>query len=69
MADKTMMKVLCPVERNGKTYWVRSGIAFPNKDGSTNVFLDVLPHNGRLQLRAFDDRDRAEDRRTEATPF
>jgi hypothetical protein len=51
-------KVLCPIERNGKTFWVRSGTAFTNKDSSINIYLDVLPSNGKLQLREFDERDR-----------
>jgi len=53
-------KVLCPVERpDNKTSWLRAGNAFDNKDGSINVYLDVLPSNGRLQIRDFDERDRA----------
>jgi hypothetical protein len=55
-------KVLCPVEKpGGKTVWLRSGNAFDNKDGSINIYLDVLPSNGRLQIREFDDRDRPAD--------
>jgi hypothetical protein len=40
-------------ERDGKTasYWLKVGVAFRNKDGSLNVYLDALPVNGRLQLR------------------
>ena len=33
------------------TVWVRAGIAWPNKDGSTNVYLDVLPLDGKLHIR------------------
>jgi len=52
-------KVLCPIERPGnKTSWLRAGNAFDNKDGSINVYLDVLPSNGRLQIRELDERDR-----------
>ena len=42
------------VERNEgeakKSYWVRIGIAFLNRDGSYNVKLDALPLNGTLQM-------------------
>jgi hypothetical protein len=51
-----MLKVLCPVEgRNGKTFWIRIGNAFTNRDGSTNVYLDAYPTSGKLQIRPFDD--------------
>ena len=54
-----MFKVLCPVERkDGATYWMRVGSAFPNKDQSINLYLDALPlgHN-KLQLREMEDED------------
>ncbi len=54
------MNVFCPVEtKEGKTFWVRLGVAYTNKDGSINAYLDGLPVNGRLQLRAASDRDDA----------
>jgi len=47
------LNVFSPVEtKDGKTAWVRMGVAYVNKDGSTNVYLDGLPVNGRLQIRA-----------------
>jgi len=53
-----MKKVLCPVEgKNGKTFWLKMGRAFDNKDGSMNVFLDAYPANGKLQVREMDERD------------
>lgn len=55
---KNKFKVLIPIEREGKTYWVRSGIAFTNKDDSINVLLDVIPRDGKIQLRDFDEPDR-----------
>jgi hypothetical protein len=58
-------KVLCPMERQGKTYWMRIGSAFINNDGSTNVYLDAYPANGKLQIRDFDERD--EKRKSEGT--
>ena len=48
-------RVLCPTERNGKTYWMRVGSAFANNDGSTNVYLDAYPANGKLQIREADE--------------
>lgn len=55
-----MMKVLSPMKnaKTGKTYWVRCGSAFTNRDGSTNIYLDVYPTNGQLQVRELDERDR-----------
>jgi hypothetical protein len=40
------------VERGQKSFWVRCGIAFQNRDGSWNVRLDALPVSGEMQLRA-----------------
>lgn len=34
-----------------KDRWVRIGIAFNNKDGSMNCFLDALPVNGKIHIR------------------
>ena len=42
-----------------KKYWLRIGIAFPNRDQSLNVRLDAMPVNGMLHIR---DADRPEDR-------
>lgn len=55
-----MKKVLIPVvnEKTGKTWWARAGVSFINRDGSWNVYLDVLPKDGKLQLRDFDEQDR-----------
>lgn len=58
MNDVTSWKVLCPVEgRDRKTRWLRIGRAHRNKDGSTNVYLDALPTNSRLQLREWEEDD------------
>ncbi len=55
-------KVLCPVEgKGGKTYWMKVGAAFVNRDGSTNVILDAYPTNGKLQIRDLDERDLKRD--------
>jgi len=45
------------MERQGKTHWMRIGSAFQNSDGSTNVYLDAFPANGKLQIRDLDSRD------------
>jgi hypothetical protein len=47
----SLRQVFTIVERNGKSFWVRIGTAFVNKDGSETVYLDALPVNGRLQIR------------------
>ncbi|MFT3710525.1 MAG: hypothetical protein QM817_23115 [Archangium sp.] len=31
--------------------WTRAGSAFMNRDGSINVYLDVLPIDGKLHVR------------------
>lgn len=36
--------------KNGST-WHRAGSAFVNRDGSMNIYLDVLPLDGTLHIR------------------
>ncbi len=67
-------KVLCPMERQGRTHWMRVGTAFLNADGSTNVYLDAYPANGKLQIRDLDERDQKKsdptaDATSAALPF
>ncbi len=64
------------MERQGKTYWMRIGSAYINNDGSTNVYLDAYPANGKLQIRELDERDETKRKgddtsksSTEALPF
>lgn len=57
MDQSRRKKVLSPMEKNGKTYWIRIGSAFTNADGSTNVYLDAYPTNGKLQIRELDEKD------------
>lgn len=38
-------------EKNGASTWVRAGSAWINRDGSINVYLDVLPLDGKLHIR------------------
>jgi len=35
----------------GASIWTRCGSAFINRDGSINVYLDVLPLDGKLHIR------------------
>ena len=52
--------------KNG-SIWTRSGSAFVNKDGSLNLYLDVLPLEGYLHVReAGEKRDFLPDPRIEA---
>ncbi|MBO6936135.1 MAG: hypothetical protein JJ863_14230 [Deltaproteobacteria bacterium] len=39
------------VERDGRTYWPRIGIAFDNADGSVTVKLNAIPVGGKLQIQ------------------
>ena len=56
--NRSAMKVLCPLQnKEGKTFWMRIGSAFSNRDGSTNVYLNAYPTNGKLQIRDLDERD------------
>ena len=49
-----MMDVFTIIEKEGsdRSFWVKVGACFSNRDGSLNVFLDALPVNGKLQIRA-----------------
>ena len=51
------------IEREGaRSFWVRVGSAFTNRDGSITLRLDALPVNGVLQIRD------ADERRDRSTP-
>jgi hypothetical protein len=39
------------VERQGKSYWIKIGAAFVNRDGSETVLLDAWPIGGKIQIR------------------
>lgn len=52
--------------KNGSV-WVRAGAAFVNRDGSMNLYLDVLPLDGTLHVRETGEkRDPAPEPKTEA---
>lgn len=54
-APKEKLDVFTIIEReNARPFWVRVGVAFRNKDGSLNLYLDALPVNGRLNVRVSD---------------
>jgi hypothetical protein len=59
-----MFKVIAPIEKkDGGTFWMRVGSAFPNKDGSTNLYMDAWPVGTKtLQLREMTEEDFARKR-------
>ncbi len=62
--QKTKMRVVCPVmvgKNADKTVWLRMGVAYENRDGSTNIYLNALPTNGKLQLRPWEEDDQRRD--------
>jgi hypothetical protein len=60
--SKNMKTVFTVVERGpGKSFWVRIGVGFENKDGSWNLRLDAIPISGKLQVRDWEPYDRRED--------
>jgi hypothetical protein len=49
--------------------WVKAGSAWVNRDGSLNVYLDVLPLDGRLHVReALDNKRDGMDGRAALAP-
>jgi hypothetical protein len=55
---KTMKAVYTIVDRGGKTYWVRIGVGYTNRDGSLNLKLDAIPVNATLHVRDWEPSDR-----------
>lgn len=51
--DGGMWEVYTIVDKEGfeKSFWVKVGAMFPNRDGTFNIYLDALPINGRLHAR------------------
>ena len=59
--SKSMKTVYTVVERGpGKSFWVRVGVGFTNRDGSLNLRLDAVPVNGLLQVREYEPERRAD---------
>jgi len=55
---KAVYTVIDRIDGEGKrSFWVRIGAAFVNRDGSFTVKLDALPVNGSLQIRDWPSRD------------
>jgi hypothetical protein len=50
-SPKKWKAVYTIVERNGKSFWIRIGTAFVNRDQSLTVRLDAQPCNGQLHIR------------------
>ncbi len=49
--------VFTVIEREGaRSFWLRVGAAWTNRDGSVTLRLDALPVNGVLQIRDPDER-------------
>lgn len=53
--NSTRYQVFCIRQTKEKekegTVWVKAGSAWMNRDGSMNVYLDVLPLDGKLHIR------------------
>ncbi len=59
---KSMKAVYTVIEKGpGKSFWVRIGAGFTNRDGSMNLHLDALPVNGKLQVRDWEPERRANE--------
>lgn len=51
-------KVMAPIEgKNGKTFWLRVGNAWINRDESIQVWLHAFPTGGVIQIRDLDEND------------
>jgi hypothetical protein len=50
---KPPLTVLAVIEKpDAPTRWMKLGVAFPNRDGSTTIYLDALPAGtNKLQIR------------------
>lgn len=49
---KRPLAVYAIIERNKKSYWMKLGAAFGNRDGSITLYLDAVPvGTHRLQIR------------------
>ena len=62
--DRKTVYTIVERGRDAKSYWVKVGVGFVNRDGSINLRLDAVPVNGTLQVRDFEPFDvarRAQD--------
>ena len=51
MEQSKRLAVFSIRKKSGGSIWVRAGSAFVNRDGSLNLYLDVLPLDGTLHVR------------------
>jgi hypothetical protein len=58
---KNMKSVYTVVDRGGKSFWVRIGVGFTNRDSSLNLRLDAIPVNGTIQVRDWEPYERRTD--------
>jgi len=49
-----------PKKDGEKSYWIKLGVAFKNRDESLNVILDGYPANGKLHIRKQTKKDKQE---------
>jgi hypothetical protein len=55
METRGMKTVYTVIDRgNGKSFWMKLGVGFVNRDGSINIRLDAHPTNGTLQIRDYE---------------
>ncbi len=59
--SKNLKSVYTIVDRGGKTFWVRIGVGFTNRDGSLNLRLDAIPVNATLHVRDWEPYERRAD--------
>jgi hypothetical protein len=66
---KAVYTVIDRIDAEGKrSFWVRIGAAFVNRDGSFTVKLDALPVNGSLQIRDWPSREEWRTRESQTAP-
>lgn len=53
----TMKLVYVVVERNGRKFWNRIGVAFVNSDDTISVKLEAIPVNGEMVIRDYTPRE------------
>ncbi len=53
MENRKRFNVFSIAQKNNANgaVWARAGTAYTNRDGSLNIYLDVLPLEGQLHLR------------------
>ena len=49
--EKWVVYAIAPTNNTEKSRWSRAGVAYVNRDGSFNLYLDSVPIHGKLQIR------------------